>query len=439
MARPSLRVVSPLSRHIGQRSLHCRLWAVLLVVIFVAGCWGEGSEEPANASAMELLSQPLWTERDAYDAAHHLMVPMHAAFARGRFWEIERFASFFSEFRGTGAVEFVSDRFHRLQFLYLYGRFISLLATQESCSRRLLDHHATALSYWIPIVTSPAWQWDRSDFPTLFDRVRWKLDQDVVAYSYYRAITDEDLYGLAIGADLAAVASGCSLESVPQYAQSIALAREVFSRELTATAPGGWVFQKGVWTDHPDYAYAGHQEISPNLQPLPVPGISPDTSHSFRLPLFLVSFACAEEPGSQFREFFVRLSAQLAVQWSVRTLIMPDASFRGVRMTNYMDGENGVYRYGYVTQGPTSGFGPYELSGSFNLGWWSFVGQTAEAVHASQLENLPFPAEVISTYVGPNTTRVRNPAFTEPGFYQGVLISDILEAARVVSRTTWCP
>lgn len=409
----------------------------LLVMALTAGCLGEESEDVHDPSAVELLSQPLWIERDAYDASHNLMVPMHAAFARGNDWEIERYARFFSRFRATGSASFVPDPFHRLQFLYFYSRFTSLLAERENCSRRSVAHHATVLSMWLPIVMAPAWQWDRADFPTLFDRVRWKLDQTDVAYSYYRAVIDEDLFGLAIGADLGAVASHCSLEMSQQYADSLALAGRIFSQEISPTTAGGWVLQKGAWTDHPDYAYAGHQQVAPDLQPAPVPGISPDSSHSFRLPLFLVSFACAQQPGS-LRDSYFSLLGQLAVQWLVRTVVMPDSSFEGIRMTNYMDGENGVFRYGYVTQGPGNGFGPYELSGSLNIGWWSFVGPMAETVYQTQLASLPFTDEVITTYVGPNTLRIRNPAFTEPEFYKGTLIRDVLEAAVVVSRANWC-
>lgn len=416
-----------------------RVVVPLFAMIIATGCLGEESENFEGRSAVALLSQPLWIDRDAYDASHHLMVPMHAAFSEGRREQIAKYAEFFSAFRTTGMADFVPDQFHRLQFLYFYSRFITMFAEGESCSSRLLEHHATALSSWLSIVMAPAWQWDRADFPTLFDRVRWKLDQQEVERSYYRAITDWDLYGLVIGADLSVVASKCGLEPVPQYAQSLSLAREIFSEEITPTSVGGWVLQKGAWTDHPDFEYAGHAQVAPNLLPFPVPGISPDSSHSFRLPLLLVSFACAEAPGSSSREMFVRLTDQLAVQWRIRTVVMPDLSFMGVRMTNFMDGENGVYRYGYPTQGPGRGFGPYELSGSLNIGWWGFVGPTAKSVHQAQLANLPFQNNVLAVYVGPNTSRPRNPAFTEPDFYKGPLIQEVLRSAvEVATRTDWC-
>jgi hypothetical protein len=108
-------------------------------------------------------------------------------------------------------------------------------------------------------------------------------------------------------------------------------------------------------------------------------------------------------------------------------------------MTNYMDGENGVYRYNYVTQGVGNGYGPYELSGSFNLGWWSFLGPTLTGPYQAQRSSLPFGSPEIATYTGPNTTRVRNPEFSEPNFYRGTLIHEVLDASLVVSSNTkWC-
>ena len=422
-------------------SISCSLAALIFTALVMVGCDGDqdAHANAANASTLQLLSQPLWIERDAYDASHNLMVPMHAAFAKGGFIEVALYAEFFRKLETEGLDSLVPDRFHRLQFLYFYSRYVILLVEREGCSPRSLDHQAMVRSLWVPIVMAPAWQWDRADFPTLFDKLRWKLDQTDVAYSYYRAITDEDLYGLAIGADLAAVASRCALEQVPQYVSSLALAREIFSQELTPTAVGGWVFQKGVWTDHPDFEYAGNAQVAPDLQPAPVPGISPDSSHSFRLPLFLVSFACAEDAGSAPREFFARLRDQLAIQWWVRTVVMPDTSFKGVRMTNFMDGENGVYRYSYETLGPGNGYGPYELSGSLNIGWWSFLGPMAMPVYQAQLAALPFGDAELAVYVGPNTTRIRNPAFTEPAFFKGTLMREILASAvEVSSRTSWC-
>ncbi len=420
------------------RAVLRKLTTLIFAILIAAACGCDQPVQTALHSVPDLLSQPLWIKRDAYDASHHLMVPMHAAFAKGYTGDIERYASFFAAFQGAGIAKLVSGRLDRLHFLYLFSRFITLLAERENCSARSLSFHYTAKSLYVPIVMSSAWQWDRADFPTLFDRVRWKLRQKEVPLSYYRAVIDEDLFAMAVGADLAVIATRCRLVSEPQYDETRTLARAMYAQEVTPTAVGGWVLQKGAWTDHPDYAYAGRKELAPDLQPAPLLGISPDSSHSFRQPLFLISFACAEPVNSTAREFYKHLSERLAVQWTQRVVTLPNSTFRGVRMSNYMDGENGVYRYGYATQGKGNGFGPYQLSGSMNLGWWGFLGAAAESVYGAQLESLPFVADVLATYTGPNTSRIRNPAFTEPGFFTGTLIQDILDSAVTVSQTTWC-
>lgn len=40
-----------------------------------------------------------------------------------------------------------------------------------------------------------------------------------------------------------------------------------------------------------------------------------------------------------------------------------------------MDGSNGVlYRWNYSSLGEGKEYGPYELSGTFTIGWWTFLG-----------------------------------------------------------------
>jgi hypothetical protein len=423
------------------------LWAVM---VLLCAC-GSGSSPPASIapvavdtrSVSVLLKQPLWVARDAYDASHHLMVPMHAAFAGSDVGLIRQLDTFFYTFQNTGLGDLVpgdlSGKLARLHFLYFYSRYISLSAGTLGCTPSILSHHQIALSLWIPLVDGPAWQWDRAEFPDLFSRVRWKLDQRVVAYSYYRAIIDEDLFALAIGADLSSVSSRCGLPNDSRFNEVATLASLIFTNEVNETDIGGWVLQKGVWADHPDYAYVGNPKVLPQLTPAKVYDISPDSSHSFRLPLFLVSFACSAASGTAARAKFLRLRDGLAKQWTGKVVRMPDDGFRGIRMTNFMDGENGVYRYGYPTQGAGNGFGPFELSGSVNLGWWSFLGAATSPAYSAQKAMLPLGEDVVRLYVGPNTTRTRNPLFTEPEFYRGQLISEILDAANFVAlRTPSC-
>ena len=75
-----------------------------------------------------------------------------------------------------------------------------------------------------------------------------------------------------------------------------------------------------------------------------------------------------------------------------------------------MDGSNGLYRYNYATVATVGeGYGPYELSGTFLIGWWSFTeNDEIKSIYAQMAECFPLSEDVIKTYTGPNTTRKRN-------------------------------
>lgn len=67
-----------------------------------------------------------------------------------------------------------------------------------------------------------------------------------------------------------------------------------------------------------------------------------------------------------------------------------------------MDGSNGVYRWGYGSFGPNGGYGPYQLSGSLTLGWWTFL-ETAEskALYRELVTQYPWAKPCVELYLGP--------------------------------------
>ncbi|MGB7522121.1 MAG: hypothetical protein WA896_21030 [Spirulinaceae cyanobacterium] len=68
-----------------------------------------------------LLSDPLWQERNAYDAGHYLMLPLHGAFASEYQPWIDDFDHFFERFtKNYAQSNFDSmNTLTRLHFLYL--------------------------------------------------------------------------------------------------------------------------------------------------------------------------------------------------------------------------------------------------------------------------------------------------------------------------------
>src|SRR6056297_1508239 len=69
----------------------------------------------------KMLQEPLWKERDIYDAGHYLMVPLHAAFKLDDQNKINDFYQFFKNF----TLSYKKDNFesigtlNKLHFLYL--------------------------------------------------------------------------------------------------------------------------------------------------------------------------------------------------------------------------------------------------------------------------------------------------------------------------------
>jgi len=179
---------------------------------------------------------------------------------------------------------------------------------------------------------------------------------------------------------------------------------------LLITGSKRWLFQPGVWIDHPDYAYSGWSEIKPNLKKKPVSGIAWDTSHFHRFPLWLISLQKAYKEEPEKAKFFQELRKGLAAQFFEKVLVAPSTEFPNYRTNNFMDSYNGIYRYGYPTLGKGRGYGPYELSGTMLLGWWSFLpGENVKNVYCYISSRFPLSEREIKIYLGPDTTRDRHP------------------------------
>jgi hypothetical protein len=417
---------------------HRRIVPVIVAIIVSCGACGDTRQSDAIGVASlspavddlwadtvePYLADPLWIDRDAYDAGHYLMVPLHAAFYLGRRdWQAD-FAGYAQRFVDEGYAELGEppNREARLQHLYLLSQFAVLAIAFDR--KELLPDGLTDLLYqevhadW---VGEPAWHWRGDPFPGgMRERLLWKLGTKAPAHGFWRAITDEELFLLAIAADLRHYErlTGSRHARSSSVAEIVEMTRTVFEQEVAWGDDGGWVFQPGVWSDHRDYAFAGRHTKDPALQPAPVSGIAPDTSHSHRFPLWLISFEEAWAPDSPEHGQFSDLRAGLGMQFFQHVLVPPSDDFPAYRTTNYMDGRNGIYRWEYATQGPGNGYGPYELSGTMLLGWWAFLGTDAScALYAGLARSFPLTDDVVAVYVGPNTSRERHPLVSDPASY----------------------
>ena len=356
-----------------------------------------------NHTVARLLQQDLWGEATAYDAGHFLMVPLHAAFAlHARAWETQ-FAEHFARFvtSGFGPRLSANSRLDRLQYAYLASRFCALsVAAGQSAPPGLLQVLGDLVtSIWSQ---DTAFAWGRPFAGGVRDRLAWKLSNAPRAKGYYAGIDDVEEYLFAVAGDLRQVerATGVPVPGSAVVGEILDAARRTFASRGRFQPDGGWLFQPGVWSDYADFLYAGQPAKVPGMARAPVDGIAEDASHSFRMPLFLTSLAEAYPEGDSLREAYLRMRRGVAKQLMTHVVVPPSTDFPGYRLTNYMDGRNGVYRWGYANRA-NWGFGPFELSSSLMVGWWAFSSDRGvQGVYSAIATAFPLAPAVLALYTG---------------------------------------
>jgi hypothetical protein len=351
-----------------------------------------------------------WSDAGRYDAAHIFMLPMHAAFAR-HFQKGERdFAQHVRRFFASRNRVDLSPatQLSWLQYFYLVSRFLVLSASYGHPAL-IPEGLPSQMRSWVEEVWSlrPAPHWTEGPFQGVGERVRWKLvagTPGVGERAYPRAILDSEIFLFAIAADLRQYGrlSRSPLATDPLLDSIAALALEVYRRRVAWHPEGGWTFQPGVWRDHPNYRYACRNRKEPGMRPCMLPDVAEDASHSHRAPLWLRSLADGSPRGSPERAYYRALARSLEEQFFARVVEPPSAAFDGWRLRNFMDGRNGIYRWGYRSLGPNQGYGPYELSGALVHGWWSFLpGGRTRRLYAELSAQFPLSREQLLLYAGP--------------------------------------
>ncbi|WP_248513626.1 hypothetical protein [Sporosarcina sp. NCCP-2222] len=372
------------------------------------------------------LNEPLWIERDIYDAGHNLMVPIHAAFIKcNNDWimDIDRhFKSFVEDYDVENEISLLN----KLHYYYAASRYLTLLVENDV---PLEDYHLQLaellklelIKFW---EVEPAWHWDYEDFIGIKQRLEYKLNLSNPRFSYDKAIIDEELFIVSIGSDLkyfyeSQYIRNPILEEINQYGQRI------FIQEGKLLDEGGWLFQENVWKDHPDYAFSGYNSIKE------IEGgkrkvrefLNTDSSHGTRLPLQIFSVMKATNSMKE-KQLLKEVFENIELQFYEKILSRKNEIYI---LNNFMDGSNGVFRYDYETNKGT-GYGPHSLSGILMVGWYNFLN-TERVSNIFKEMSLQFPIDikVYSKYYLDKTNRVRNPLAKEPeayynGLYQLILL-----------------
>lgn len=378
------------------------------------------------------LVEPLWESIHNYDAVNALMIPMHYAHkqASSEPSKLEQFDDFFYRFYVNFEDNIDTNRLRRVYFYYLY---LKHLKGKLNYNLQIYPHDyellkkITAISdvHWNQELVSNYAATPRS-FNGLHERLIWKSEQSDTDFEYHKAYIDEELLLMSTGAVLSYISSNLPKDAPLGFNDIVAIS-EIGNKILHDSLPllisqwhftpeGYWSLQPGVFYDFPDYEYAGNPKLEAGLEKALIPGIWIDSSHLHRMHVYLIDFIDTLD-GENKLPFQQALNG-LVKNFEERILIAASNEFNGLRMTNYSDGRNGVYRYNYDTT-PT-GYDNYQVSGTLLMGWYGLIPSPKLINGYSQMVSSSFPLEqhVLNTYVGPNTTRERLEWVTWPNYFQ---------------------
>jgi hypothetical protein len=400
--------------------------AANFTVLHDVNVWAGSVCTPQDATSLDValwqqtmtpyLNSDLWIDRDAYDAGHYLMVPLHAAFHLNQpAWQLE-FRDHIDRFLSAPSGTFASSLLSQVHYLYFASR-LAVLSTRagqsipgalESLLETFVEDQWTRL---------PAWRREGGYYPNARERVMATFTSDDWSVKAHNALIDDDYFVFAIAADLKVVRRLRQMPSNPVLDDILTVAERAIRARVVWNERAGWLLEPGVMEDHPDYLFAGHPEKTPGVHPLPVPGIATDSSHAHRWPLMLYSLTAAADGGSS-RQFFESLQKGLERQFAEVVIVPPDAGVPAWRTRNYMDGRNGLYRWEPATD---SGIGPFGLSDVIPAGgWWSFLGsERMQHAFGDQASRFPLAPSITQVYAATSSRDVhpllRSPEYLSNG------------------------
>lgn len=318
------------------------------------------AQETITLGASAYLSLDTWKVNERYSASHALMVPLHYAYKYNDKELKKDFESNIERFKKLNKNEInikaKGERLSGIQYLYFLSEY-AILNNDKDLSDYLLKQ---IKAIWYDI---PAWQWSRKPFNNLKDRVIWKLAAGKEE-GYKRIIIDEEFFSFGIAANLTKIYPDDSvLKEINHYALEVFKQRSYFGKE------GGWLFDRGNYDDYKDHAYAGYENKFIKEQK-PLTNMVADSSHFFRIPKILLSLQNSYPVDSYEFNLYNKFRKRLTKQFLEKVITIRGSK---IYLTNYMDGRNGIYRWGYSSLGKNNGYGPYELTDSFGMGWWSFL------------------------------------------------------------------
>ncbi|MEM7214783.1 MAG: hypothetical protein AAF423_04500 [Pseudomonadota bacterium] len=316
------------------------------------------------------LNADSWDSSYSYNVAEYFTLPLTYAYEAGNLNFQTEFQQHFQTFVETGFTE-EANWLSQSRFGHFATKFL-VLETQNNGTSELTDSLLDQLTR----LTVDEWSANTvSDLPGIEftgreESILFKLESES------SPILDQDLGLFSMAADLITYYGQLNLEIPQDLLDIYELAVRVYEDLGHFDDSGNWNFGTGQWSDHLDFRLAnwdGQGEIEHS----DVDSIGWDISHASRFPSWIESLSNAEVQLNPDTSFFQDIKTGLANQINSNVLY-ESTEQSGLWLTsNFLDGTDGVYRYGYQSFFENEGFLPGQLSGTFLLGSWSRLNDAA--------------------------------------------------------------
>jgi hypothetical protein len=406
-----------------------RLFILFTLLLFAIKLNASNSYKLNEDKIWKMLIEPylmdsLWNDEYKYDAAYDLMVLLHDAFQRRDMDRIEGFKTHFNNFIEKSGSFKGENRTHDLQYMYFSSQFIVLSCESElnyDLSFKLYNLLKKEIEFiWL----NERFRVSNTDKKKYFyhdglkDRLEWKIYDTIDRkIAPFKAIIDIENFTFAIAADLNYVNKKYRFSKESQLFESIlSLANIVYSNRITYVNDSIWYSQNGYRDESSDYMYAGYKNKDDIKQPRIVENIASDVNHFQRMPLWLLSLMKGDTINTLY---YKKLHDDLETLFLHNIIVKPNHRFPYVRVNNFVDGNNGLYRWNYNTLKKNEGYGPYELSYSFLHGWYSFINKrTIQEIFI--LVNKQFPIDENHKYIYQDKTQRKQHEVIRNGLDNGL-------------------
>ena len=251
-------------------------------------------------------------------------------------------------------------------FYFFLAEFVRLDSSNIKSNKELFSILTLELNDIWNLYEGKVWEREKLHFKGKKERVYSILkNKNNGKLSYYKAITDKELFPLAMGSSLFLSQTKYNLEN--RILKEIVDAfTEVFKELVKFYDDGTWVLQPNIWKDHRDYK---------NVKLNTGEDVVWDSSHFSRIPAFLNLLSlCHIDSKDDLNYLYIKkLKLGLTYQF-VNKICYQDVFKDMYQFTNFVNGNDSSFRVGYYNNG--KGYNASENYKHVFWGWWKLLNNS---------------------------------------------------------------